>query len=67
MQNITVQGQFLPEAFFSGGGAVRIEAQDDGSGKAILDDRASLGGLVIKSVITRARSTCRPTAPGVRW
>lgn len=48
MQNITVQGQFLPEAFFSGGGAVRIEAQDDGSGKAILDDRASFGGLVIK-------------------
>lgn len=48
VQNITIQGQFLPEAFFSGGGAVRIQAEDDGSGKAILDDTASFGGLVIK-------------------
>jgi hypothetical protein len=48
VQNITIQNMFLPEAFFSGGGAVRIEAQDDGSGKAILDDTASFGGLVIK-------------------
>lgn len=48
VQNITIQGMFLPEAFFSGGGAVRIEAEDDGSGKAVLDDSASFGGLVIK-------------------
>ncbi|MFN8601258.1 MAG: hypothetical protein U0842_12365 [Candidatus Binatia bacterium] len=48
VQNITIQGQFIAEAFFSGGGAVRIEAEDDGSGKAILDDTASFGGLVIK-------------------
>lgn len=48
VQNITIQNMFLPEAFFSGGGAVRIEAQDDGSGKAVLDDTASFGGLVIK-------------------
>ncbi|MBY0276441.1 hypothetical protein K2Z84_13930 [Candidatus Binatia bacterium] len=48
VQNITIQGMFLPEAFFSGGGAVRIEAQQDGSGTAILDDTASFGGLVIK-------------------
>lgn len=48
VQNITIQGMFLPEAFFSGGGAVRIEAQEDGSGTAILDDTASFGGLVIK-------------------
>ena len=48
VQNITIQGMFLPEAFFSGGGAVRIEALDDGSGKAVLDDTASFGGLVIK-------------------
>ena len=48
VQNITIQGQFIPEAFFSGGGAVRIEAEHDGSGKAILDDNASFGGLLIK-------------------
>ena len=48
VQNISIQGTFLPEAFFSGGGAVRIEALDDGSGRAILDDTASFGGLVIK-------------------
>jgi hypothetical protein len=48
MQNITIQNMFLPQAFFSGGGAVRIEAQDDGTGRAILDDTASFGGLVIK-------------------
>jgi hypothetical protein len=48
VQGITIQGTFLSEAFFSGGGAVRIEAQDDGSGRAVLDDSASFGGLVIK-------------------
>lgn len=48
VQNITIQGMFLPEAFFSGGGAVRIAALADGSGHAVLDDTASFGGLVIK-------------------
>lgn len=48
VQNITIQNMFLPEAFFSGGGAVRIEVEADGSGRAILDDTASFGGLVIK-------------------
>lgn len=48
VQNITVQGTFIAEAPFSGGGAVRIEAGPGGVGHAILDDTASFGGLVIK-------------------
>lgn len=48
VQNITIQGMFIPNAFFSGGGAVRIAALENGDGHAILDDTASFGGLVIK-------------------
>jgi len=48
VQNITVQGTFIAEAPFSGGGVVRIEAGPDGEGHAILDDTASFGGLVIQ-------------------
>lgn len=47
VQNITVQGTFIAEAPFSGGGAVRIEV-GPGEGQAILDDTASFGGLVIQ-------------------
>jgi hypothetical protein len=48
VQNITIQDMFIPQAFFSGGGVVRVEAGENGEGHVILDDTASFGGLVIQ-------------------
>jgi hypothetical protein len=46
--NLPIQGQLLPRAFFSGGGVVKVDEDDDGEGTAVLDDTASFGGLVIQ-------------------
>lgn len=45
--NITVQNMFFPVAFFAGGGTVAVSVGPNGGGKAVLDDTASFGGLVI--------------------
>jgi hypothetical protein len=45
--NLPIQNMLLSRAFFSGGGVVEVSVTPDGEGKAVLDDTASFGGIVI--------------------
>lgn len=45
--NIPIENMVLPVAFFAGGGMVSVDVGTDGQGRAVLDDTASFGGIVI--------------------